>query len=207
VQKKSNGNVKFDKITTSTSINLFVCSTPNENCFFGTCNQCNKQSISSILRNHTDAIDEDDEWTWSLWKTSNNKVDLYHIRSAISSLFDEIDNQWMKFLIHSYYNRQQRTYINDLRTQSSELSYVTVQIDFAENYTVLRQREVQAAHWNNLQATLFTVHIKIGTNHKNMVIISNYMRHDTAFVYCAQNLIVQFLNQHYPRVVKINYLR
>jgi hypothetical protein len=180
---------------------------PNENCFFGACNRCNNRSASSILRNHFNIIDEDDEWTWSLWKTSNNKVDLHHIRSAISSLLDEIDDHWASFLLHSYYNREQRTCINDLRLRSSHSSYVTVQVDFAENYTVMRQREVQAAHWNNLQATLFNVHIKIGTSHKNMVIISDYMRHDTAFVYCAQGLIVQFLNQYYPQVVKINYLR
>ena len=51
--------------------------------------------------------------------------------------------------MHSYINREQRTYINELRIKSSCLSYAVVQMDFAENYTFLRQREVQAAHWNN----------------------------------------------------------
>ena len=109
--------------------------------------------------------------------------------------------------MHSYINREQRTYINELRIKSSCLSYAVVQTDFAENYTFLRQREVQAAHWNNRQATLFTVHIKLGNEHKNMVIISDYMRHDTAFVHCAQGLIVDFLRKNYPQVTKINYLR
>ena len=110
-------------------------------------------------------------------------------------------------MIHSYFNQEQRSYINNLRLLSNDTSYVTVQIDFAENYRLIRQREAQAAHWNNLQVTLFTVHIKVGTNHKNMVIISDYMRHDTAFVYCAQRLIVEFIQKHYPQITKINYLR
>ena len=82
-----------------------------------------------------------------------------------------------------------------------------VQIDFAEIYAFLRQREIQAAHWNNQQATLCTIHIKIGSEHKNMVVISDYMRHDTAFVHCAQRLIIDFLRKHYPQVKKVNYLR
>ncbi len=162
---------------------------------------------SSILQRHFVIVDEDDEWTWSIWKTTNKKVDLHHIHGSIVSLLDEIDEQWKKFVIHSYFNREQRSHINNLRLLSNDTLYVTVQIDFAENYTIIRQREVQAAHWNNLQVTLFTVHIKVGTNHKNMVIISDYMRHDTAFVYCAQRLIVEFIKKHYPQVTKINYLR
>ena len=110
-------------------------------------------------------------------------------------------------MIHSYFNQEQRSYINNLRLLSNDTSYVTVQIDFAENYRLIRQREAQAAHWNNLQVTLFTVHIKVETNHKNVVIISDYMRHDRAFVYCTQRLIVEFIKTHYPPVTKINYLR
>ncbi|CAF4597394.1 unnamed protein product [Rotaria socialis] len=104
----------------------------------------------------------------------------------------------------TYINREQRNFINDLRIKSSHVSYAVIQIDFAENYAFLRQREVQAAHWNNQQATLFTIHMKIGSEHNNMVIISDYMRHDTAFVHGAQRLIVDFLRKHYPQVKKIN---
>lgn len=197
----------MDKITLSNLIDLVVCDQPNDNCFLNGCNRCNSRLPSSILQHHFIIHDEDDEWTWSNWKSTNNKVDLHHIRGSIMSLLDEIDGQWKKFLIHSYFTREQRTSINDLRLLSSDTSYATVQIDFAENYTIIRQREVQAAHWNNVQVTLFTVHIKVGTTHKNMVIISDYMRHDTAFVHCAERIIVEFVKKHYPQITKINYIR
>jgi hypothetical protein len=197
----------LDKITPSNLIDSVLCDQPNDNCFLINCNRCNKRLPSLILQRHFFIIDEDDEWTWSIWKTTNKKVDLHHIHGSIVSLLDEIDEQWKKFVIHSYFNREQRSYINNLRLLSNDTSYVTVQIDFAENYTIIRQREVQAAHWNNLQVTLFTVHIKVGRSHKNMVIISDYMRHDTTFVYCAQRLIVEFIKEHYPQITKINYLR
>ena len=37
-----------------------------------------------------------------------------------------------------------------------------MQLGFGEHYSFIGQREVQAAHWSTQQATLFTIHIKIG---------------------------------------------
>ncbi len=156
---------------------------------------------------HSDPVDEDDTWSWSIWKTVNKKVDLHEIRGTIGSLLTEIDKQWSVFLLHSHYNRNQRAFIEEIREKSSDQSFVVVQMDFAENYTFVRQKEVQAAHWNNQQATIFTVHIKIGKIHKNIAIISDYMHHDTAFVYCAQKLIVEFVTKNFPGVKNIMYLR
>ncbi|CAF1510324.1 unnamed protein product [Adineta ricciae] len=206
VQRKSSGYPRLEKITLSNLIDSVVCDQPNDNCFLNCCSRCNRRLPSSILQQHFIIVDEDDEWTWSIWKTTNKKVDLHHIHGSIMSLLGEIDGQWKKFLTHSYFNREQRSYINNLRLLSSDTSYATVQIDFAENYTIIRQREVQAAHWNNVQVTIFTVHIKVGTTHKNMAIVSDYMRHDTAFVYCAQRIIVDFLKKHYPQITKISYI-
>ena len=81
-------------------------------------------------------------------------------------------------------------------------------MDSSENYTFLCQKEVQAAaHWNSSQVTVFTIHIKVGQSHKNMAIISDYMHHDTAFVYCAESLIVEFATKNFSQIQKINYVR
>jgi hypothetical protein len=204
--KQAFGKNKPQKITARDLISLAVCAIPLEDCFLGACDRCGDQPPSCILLRQFDGIDEDDVCSWSLWKTVNKKVDLHEIRGTIASLLTEIDEQWSVFLLHSYYNREQRSFIDEIRGKSSDQSFVVVQMDFAENYTFVRQREVQAAHWNNQQATLFTIHIKIGQRHKNIVIISDYMHHDTAFVYCAQRLVVEFTKNHFPLVKKIFYL-
>ncbi|CAF4897575.1 unnamed protein product [Rotaria socialis] len=203
---KQLANTKLTKITVSNLIDLVICGTPVEDCFLGTCDQCNSITPSLILGHELGDSEDDEKCSWSLWKTSDKKVDLHQICGIFASLLDEIDEKWSNFLIHSYINREQRTYINELRTKSSCQSYAVAQMDFAENYTFLRQREVQAAHWNYQQVTLFTVHIKVGNEHKNMVLISDYMRHDTVFVHCAQGRIVDFLRNNYPQVTKISYL-
>ena len=86
-------------------------------------------------------------------------------------------------------------------------TFVVAQIDFSMNYALMRQREVQQGLFSQHQVTIFTVHITIGQQHRNLAIISDCMEHSTAFVYCAQKRIVQFVKHHFPLVKKINYVR
>lgn len=94
-----------------------------------------------------------------------------------------------------------------LREHSSEKTYIVAQMDFSMNYTLIRQREVQQAFFSQHQATLFTVHVTIGSEHRDVAIVGDSMDHTTAFTYCAQSMIVKFFKQHYPLVKKINYMR
>jgi hypothetical protein len=79
-------------------------------------------------------------------------------------------------------------------------------MDFAQNFTFVTQEEIQSAYYSRQQATLFTIYIKIGNEHRNMVIISDYLPHDTRFVYCGQRIIMEFLKKEYRNVFKINYV-
>ena len=38
---------------------------------------------------------------------------------------------------------------------------ILLQVDFSENASLLMQNEIQSAHWNHSQATLFTAHVWI----------------------------------------------
>ena len=151
-------------------------------------------------------MDLNDECSWTLWNKVDNKFDLQQVIGSVDSLFTEIKDRWSTFLLHTYCNRQQREYIEDLRSQSTDKSFVVAQIDFSMNYTLIRQREVQQSFFSQHQATLFTVHLTIGKEQRNLAIISNYMEHTTAFVYCAQKIRVEFI-KNFSLVEKINYLR
>ena len=159
-----------------------------------------------ILTNNNE-IDTDDNCSWTIWKKLNNKFDLQRMFGSVDSLITEIEERWSGFLQHVYCNRQQRDYIKELRSQSTSKTFVVAQVDFSMNYTLLRQREVQQGFFSQNQATIFTVTLAIGQEHRNLAVISDCMEHTTAFVYCAQRLIVQFIKENYPLVKKINYLR
>ena len=163
--------------------------------------------MPSVILLDAEDVDEDDDITWTLWKSVDKKVSLQKVTGTIRCLLDEIDERWPTFLLHAYTNRQQRYYIQEMRDQSSLDGFVVVQLDFAENYRFVRQREPQSAHWNTDQATLFTVHFKIGAGNRCMVFISDYMEHDSKFVWAAQRLIVGFVKEEYPQVRKICYVR
>ena len=75
------------------------------------------------------------------------------------------------------------------------------------NYSLMRQREVQQGFFSRQQATLFIAHLIIGKEQQNLAVVSDRLEHDTAFIYCAQEIIVEFVKKKFPQVKKINYLR
>ena len=60
---------------------------------------------------------------------------------------------------------------------SSSNDVVVVQMDFAQNFALLSQHEVQSAHFGKPQVTVFTAFVVMGSEHKNFVIISDYLKH------------------------------
>ncbi|CAF1690836.1 unnamed protein product, partial [Adineta ricciae] len=53
---------------------------------------------------------------------------------------------------------------------------------------------------------LFPVAVTFGSDRKNFVIVSDYLEHDTKFVYFAQQFLVQRVKQIAPGVQVINYI-
>lgn len=157
--------------------------------------------------NSEDDLDEKPDTTWSLWVNVNNHVELQHFSGSFRSLIDKLNNLWPSFITHTFVTRQQRDYIKTLKLTSGFTTFAVIHIDFAENFSFVIQKEIQSAYWNTKQASLYTVVINVGTDHRSMVIISNRMTHDTSFVYCTQQLIVDFIRDEYPTVTKINYVR
>jgi hypothetical protein len=187
-------------------ITQMVCNVPNEKCFNGICDHCPTKSITDILTDNN-MVELDDECSWTIWKRVNNKFDLQQMCGSVDSLITEIEERWPLFLLHTHINREQRQYIKDLRCQSTDKTFVVAQIDFSMNYTLIRQREVQQGFFSQHQVTLFTIHLTIGNEQRNLAIISNYMEHTTAFVHCVQKILAKFIKENFPLVKKINYVR
>ena len=195
-----------EKINMKDLITRMVCTIQKEEFFNEQCHDCSIENIIHI-RTHNNFMDLDDECSWMLWKKVDNKFDLQQVIDSVDSLLTEVKDRWSTFLLYTYCNRQQREYIKDLRSQSTDRSFVVAQIDFSMNYTLIRQREVQQGSLSQRQATLFTIHLTIGKEQRNLAIISNYMKHTTPFVYCAQKILVEFIKKNFPLIKKINYLR
>ena len=54
---------------------------------------------------------------------------------------------------------------------------ISLQLDFAENFSLVSQHEVQSAHFDKPQVTVFTASVVLGSESKNLVVISDYLEH------------------------------
>ena len=148
--------------------------------------------------NVTDAV-----W-WMSWKKVDNKTQIVRVEETVSGersslgffenhpfiltpnsdLLEELDKIWPDILLHHFTTVQQRDYIAKLKEESREDGTACVQMDFAMNYSLFSQEEIQQVHFEgNEQVTIFTVHISLGETHRNLAFVSDYLKHSTAFVH------------------------
>jgi len=109
-------------------------------------------------------------------------------------------------LLHTYVKRKRAASFKSLVEKCNGKS-VVLQVDFSENTTIASQREVQSAHWNHGQATLFTAHawIKHDTSEgQSMVIVSDDLNHTKHSIYVFMQCIFRHLKTTYHEIEHIN---
>ena len=73
---------------------------------------------------------------------------------------------------------QAKQYEEDKKTAACPMSQTAVvQMDFSENYTCVAQDEIQSAHWNQGQVTLYTSVSWFRDQIISHVVVSDYMHH------------------------------
>jgi len=71
-----------------------------------------------------------------------------------------------------------------------------IQIDFSENYALQHQGEIQSAHWNQSQLTLFTVCVWMRKETTSVVFVSDDLDHDKTSVLVFINHLLGDLKKH-----------
>lgn len=77
---------------------------------------------------------------------------------TVEEALHSLQSKMPSFLEHVFVKRKQAEFY-EKRTAQMQPDEAVVQVDFAENYTCQHQDVIQAAHWSQQQATLFTVAI------------------------------------------------
>ena len=139
--------------------------------------------------------------------TTVAKISMQRVSGSVRDLLEELDVKWAKFAVHHYCIRQQQEYIKKIKEEAHADRTIVVQMDFAENHSLIVQHEIQQAHWTTPQATIFTVHVTVDkTTHHSLAFISDHLDHNIDFVHAAQGVIVQFIRHRYPTVKRVNYV-
>jgi hypothetical protein len=80
--------------------------------------------------------------------------------------------------------------------------------DFAENYSFVLQDGVQGFYWNNAQATThpFVIYFKksdtLNTEHENLVLIPDCLKHDSILVYTFRRHLMKFIENKFELPLK-----
>ena len=130
---------------------------------------------------------------WKKWQVVSGRLINKEVSGTLHELYNYVSSSSVKFLEHCFIvkGQQSASYKEDKKMASSPTSdFAVLQMDFAENYTCSSQDEVQSAHWNQAQITLYTSVMWSQETIKSHVIIGDYMSHDkTAVVVFVDELL------------------
>ncbi len=182
-------------------IDHITCDSSNKECMNGECSSC---------QNSIDAFVPDDGTSilcYQQWRSVDNRAEKVDISGTAEECFLELQGQVRPFLLHTYTKRNQSASFKSLVTKCNGKS-VVLQVDFSENATIASQREIQSAHWNHGQATLFTAHAWISNDVESqscsMVIVSDDLNHTKHSVYVYMQSIFAQLMASYPGIEKMD---
>lgn len=191
-------------------VDNFVCSPESEECMLGRCNKC-PDWLDTTLEGQA----LEDPTLWYQWERVNMTVPgkkgskPKRMVKKMKKICKEgtVKDVLPSFLEHIFIKRQQSQYFEGKLANLADEDAV-VQVDFAVNYTCKYQDEIQAAHWNQEQVTLFTVTIWTkGTNGNicdSHVIVSDEMVHDKKAVAVFMSLVVdRFVKQKHPHITRV----
>lgn len=106
----------------------------------------------------------------------------------------------------------QSQFLKDKKSILQPGEYIFI-MDYSENYSMVNQNEIQAAHFEKIQATIHPIVAYYNNERgelKNLsfVIISDHLTHNTVAVHMFQKKCIEFINNHrdnYPPITKIVY--
>lgn len=121
-----------------------------------------------------------------------------------TEFIDEFCEAVVKLRPHSFIAKSQGNYIKYLKETLSEGEFLVI-CDFAENYAFVIQDAAPGYHWNNAQATIYTVVIYYRGGRKSLAIISDCTTHDTVAVHHYNKTVIEYIKTISNRVKKICY--
>ncbi|CAD6220764.1 GSCOCG00011584001-RA-CDS [Cotesia congregata] len=111
-------------------------------------------------------------------------------------------------LPHDFIAKSQSAFLKQVKESLQDGEFLAV-CDFAENYAFIVQDAVPGFHWNNNQATIFSVFIYFKQNgelkHRSLIIISDSMNHDVIAVHVYSKIVTDFIKELNPQATKVIY--
>lgn len=188
---------------------MLVCPDATPNCYLERCNDCPGSDI--VRKTLVDILQENGvtNVTYKQWISKPQTT----LESRDNQSAEEFALAFQKLagtlLKHAFIAKQQSRFYKNLKANLTD-GECAVQVDLAENFAFIVQDAAPGFHWNNNQATIYTVVIyfnnESGIEHKSLVIISNCMHHDAIAVFMFSRIINDVIKNIVARPKKISYV-
>ena len=184
-----------------------VCNYSNEDCMSDNCDKCKDGAL--LKQNLTAKITQLDACIkWHQWQEDGEQYlsKVEHI-GTVSVALDSLVSQLSRFTWHVFIKRKQaRSYEEDKElAELADGDSCVVQMDFAENYTVTFQDEIQSAHWKQRQITVYTVMINHRDNIISRIIVSDSRDHEKRAVTAYTASVLETIKQDFPTVKNVAF--
>lgn len=171
------------------------CNINDENCMTNCCDNCTKDILNDIVPvKYLSKMEENVKWEH--WRKVDDRIILTSTVALVSDLIHELEVQLPLFKHHFFVKRAQQNYFEAIK-ENIKPGTLILQMDFAENYRLICQNEVQSAHFNYKQVSIFTCVAWMFGETKSFAIISDSLQHNKIDVYVFIMKLVDDLKNHY----------
>ena len=177
-----------------------VCSTNNEECMFSSCSICEDFFTEKIVKNVSNGCNK---ITWSQWMNENGYAVKKEFSGSVDELVSLLKTKVEYFLFHVYIKREQSKYFEKLKEEVSD-EKIVLQVDFAENFNMKEQDEIQKAHWNSKPLSIFTAYVWSKNENFCFALPSLDVTHDKFVVDAAFEIILNYITTVLPNIRVVN---
>jgi hypothetical protein len=200
-------DTEFPLQTYHDCLNFLLCQEPKDVCHSNSCPSCTgTEKLNKYLLELLQACDVT-EIKYSLWCTTD-RATMQTKTSSREDFLIELGSILEKLKPHNFIGEKQTAYFHELKNSLKDGEFLVL-CDFSENYAFLVQNAAQAFHYNNNQATVYTVvyyYCKEGKLcHENVIILSDCLSHDAVAVYICNSFLTEHIKKTHE--AKKNYLR
>ena len=179
-------------------IDSVVCQRDNPSCMMNTCTQCSRDQFALDVEK-----EDEDSVKWRKWTEAEGRPVQVEVLLSVEDAVAEINETLNDYKWHCLVKDQQSKLFRDSKENISE-GQAVVQIDFAENYAAVTQDEVQSAHWNHSQITIFTAVAWLENGCKSFVVVSDDLNHDKVAVWAMLRAVVSYMKaEHSITQIKV----
>ncbi|KAE8740755.1 hypothetical protein FOCC_FOCC013723 [Frankliniella occidentalis] len=175
---------------------MLLCAEPTVECFLKKCQRCpDSTQLQEQLEVYFDSK-EIDSVTYNQWE-STDRANLLHLTKTTEEFIDDFISQVDGLITHDFISKQQAAYYKET-VQNLKEGEIVVNVDFAENFSHIKQRSSQSNYFNVKQSTLHPFYMQYingkGEIDKHcFVIISNHMDHSTVAVNIFQKKFIDYI--------------